>query len=69
MQKAGPWGLLGGQAGESADRRNKKIESVTNNKKCPAWEKGRTRPNEQFSVLRDVGRGRSKIKSLKDCVD
>ena len=69
MLKPDPKGLFGGQVGESADRKNEKIGITTNEKKYPAQERGRTKPNERFLVLRDVGRGRNRVKSLNGCAD
>ena len=69
MRKLDPKGLLEGLVGESADKRNMKIGSTTNEKKCPAQEKDRTKPNGRSLVLRDVGRGRNEMKSLNDCID
>ena len=69
MQKPDPKGLLEGLVGESADRRKEKIGSTTNEKKCLAQGKGRTKPNGRSLVLRDVGRGRNKMKDLNGCAD
>ena len=38
---------------------------MTNEKKCPAREKDRTKPNGQSLVLRDVGKGRRETEITK----
>ena len=67
--ESGSVGSSQGLAGESTDRRNEKIGSMTNEKKCPAREKDRTKPNKQSLVLRDVGKGRNEKKCLNGCAD
>ena len=69
MWKADLWDLLGGLAGESVDRRNEKIGSTTNEKKCLTREKDHTKPNGQSLVPQDIGRGRREIKSLNGYAD